>query len=67
MLKHISIKTEPTQIRAILKDKWSIAPRATNRYIAHLFDETSAIVEKEKVGRTYCISREQIESIMLHC
>jgi len=67
MLKQISIKTEPTQIRAILKDKWSIAPGAATRYTAHLFDETSAIVEKEKVGRTYCISREQIERIMLHC
>ena len=67
MLKQISIKTEPTQIRAILKDKWSIAPGAATRYVAHLFDESSAIVEKEKVGRIYYISREQIERIMLHC
>ena len=67
MLKQLSIKTEPTQIRAILKDKWSIAPGATTRYIAHFFDETSAIVEKEKIGRIYCISREQIDRIMLHC
>jgi hypothetical protein len=67
MLKQISIKAEPTQIRRILQDNWSIVPGSVTRYTAYLFDENSLILEIKKTARVYCISRDQVDKTMLLC
>ena len=66
MLKQASIKAEPTHIRRILQDRWSLAPENTTRYTAFLFVETNNILEIKKTARIYCISCEQVDKIMLH-
>ncbi|MDR2918206.1 MAG: DUF5906 domain-containing protein [Tannerella sp.] len=66
MLTRISMKTEPTQIRRILQDKWGLSPEGSTRYTAHVFGSNNDILEIKKTARIYRISRKQIDEVMLH-
>lgn len=67
MLTRISMKTETTQIRRILQDKWGLSPEDTTRYTAYIFGSNNDILEIKKTARIYRVSRKQIDDLMLHC
>lgn len=67
MLIRISIKTDTTQIRRILQDKWQLQPDNTTRYTAYVFGANNDILEVKKSARVYRISRQRLDEIMLQC
>ncbi len=67
MLNRISVKTDATQIRRILQDKWDLSPESTTRYTAFVFGANNDIIESKKSGRTYRITQSQIEELMSLC
>lgn len=67
MLSRVSIKTELTQIRRILQDKWTLSPENATRYTAYIYGANNEILEIKKTARLYRITRKQIDEIMLHC
>ncbi len=67
MLTRISMKTETTQIRRILQDKWGLLSEDTTRYTSYVFGSNNDIIESRKSARIYRISRKQVDDLMLLC
>ena len=66
MLLRRSIKTDSSQIRNILQDKWGLTPENSTRYTAYLFGGNNDILEIKKIARLYRVSRKQVDKILLH-